>query len=160
MRFHKTGEQKERLSAVSVYELRRFAGYKHIQMVFWFEFRGYAVKVPSLDVPDPGAAFWPQAVYVRQAGAAVIYRFKKVLPHRMVGDFVGVVLYLRTEVHQPIVDGHIVLEAVIMGIYEVHLTYQGGQIAVFGEMMGHRSVSPVKLVGVGDCAGAVCVQTG
>jgi hypothetical protein len=37
MWFHKTGEKKERLSAVSVYELRRLAGYKHIQVVFGFE---------------------------------------------------------------------------------------------------------------------------
>jgi hypothetical protein len=78
----------------------------------------------------------------------------------MVGNLIGIVLQLRAKIRQPVIDGHVILEAVIVSIYKVHLANQGGQITVFSGMMSHRSVAPVKLVGIGDCASAVCIQPG
>ncbi len=129
-------------------------------MVLGFKLRGHTVKVPSLNVTDPWAAFGPQPVYIRQAGTAVVHSVEKLRAQRMVGNLVGVVLYLRAEVHQPVVDGQIILEAVIVGISKMHFAHQSGQIAVFCEMVAHSAVAPVKLVVVGDCTGAVCVQSG
>ncbi len=78
----------------------------------------------------------------------------------MIGYLVGVVLYFRPQVHQPVVDRHVILESVVVGIDKVHLTNQTGQIAVIGEMIRHRTVPPIETVSVRNGPGAVRIESG
>ena len=78
----------------------------------------------------------------------------------MICNLIGVVLHLRPQVHEPVVNGHVIFEPVIMRIDKVHLADQAGQIAVLGEVICHCAVTPVQFVSIRDRTSAVRVKSG
>jgi hypothetical protein len=72
----------------------------------------------------------------------------------MAGDFIGIMLGLWAQVHQPVIDAHVVFKAMGACVVKVHFSDKPCVVPIGSKVMRYSAVAPVKqiLVAVSACS--------
>ena len=133
VRLQESGHQEKGMVLELAQKSRGFASHERIHVVFRLQIRTDFVIQPHL--AGSRASFAPQMGQLRKSAAVIEHGLEKLGAVLMRGDVVGVKLRLRAEVHEPVVEPEMIIEAMKMRLVEMHLADQAGDVAVVAEMV-------------------------
>src|SRR5437867_777952 len=132
MRLQKSGHEEKRMVLELAQKPLGFAGHERIDVVLRLQIRSDLVIQPHL--AGPRAPLAPQVGQLRKSAAVIEHGFEKLGAVLMRRDIVGVELGLGTEVHEPVVEPEVIIEAMQMRLVEMHLADQASDVAMIAEM--------------------------
>src|SRR5260370_38481230 len=112
MRLQEPGDQEKWRVLVLTQKTRRLKGHKCVDVILRLQVRSDLVV--DLHLPRPRTLAAPQMGPLRKSAAVIEHRLEEIRPLLVRGDIVSVKWRLRAEVHQPVVESEVKLEAMQM----------------------------------------------